>query len=68
MPLVEHGTGDNFTEVGAEVSSLVNTALEDSYVGVCGFNFSAEDVKSISLNFTRQVAAFVIFAVLVRVL
>ena len=55
LPLLQHGTRNNFSEVGAEVWSLVNSELEDSYMDVCGFNWSAEAVQTIPLNYTRQV-------------
>lgn len=61
LPLVQHGTRDNFTEVGAEVSSLVISELGD--MGVCGSNLSVAAVQRIPLDYTRQVAVF-IFAVI----
>ena len=62
LPRVQHGTKEVFTKVGTELLSLDNTDLKDTYLDVsgdvCGTSLSAEAIRNIPLNYSRQVALF----------
>ena len=62
LPRVQYGTREVFTKVGTELLSLVNTDLKDTYLDVggdvCGTSLSAEAIRNIPLNYSRQVALF----------